>query len=1330
MLQHKSSSSAQPAERPVLAPPWLIALLASMVGGGLWLLYPKQDLERRLSDTPDVALSVAYLHNLLRSDPDNPRLRLLLAQRQIAMGDMANARATLQPALDSSDPALHRDALWSLWDLTYADYQRTPEKEAERRKDLRDDLKRQLKVLTQERWPIERQVLLARRAADLEDRVTGVVLTRQLAAQATDPREAARLYEQAAKEALGTSDYAACAELYLLARQMTPDPQQAKVYYTAAVKALQSGNQPVAALALAERELGPLSDDVQTLLMITNLARAAGKPAVADRYVRRLLRISLMQQMPDTAAILVGSMAPVGALLRPLHGAAVDSPLARYGYDDGAHLMLPPMLAVADAGTWQQRRMAQEAPRGAASAPATAAAAPPPAPRPGAVPGLPFDDKIYTLGYEVFVENRKLDDAWSLANAAVQNLPQDLVWRERLARVSDWTLRSSTALENWLYLARKTDREEAWQSVLRLAPGQFDDRALVEGLRHQLRNRPEDFALMRALVDAYERIGEPQPALDYLKAHARTPPAVELLANLAERAGQPALALDSWRRLLSDKAQVTQARAMRAAVLALTHGQPDEGLRWLETAQQQPSVGTDQTDYWRLTAQLAESRQRNELAVQAYRRLVEGKDTDSSDYDALVRLLNNDQPLEAARVSVLAWERFDEPRYLVDALSIYSSRNRWDDVGLLLRRLDASPQATRRAASRLRQIPEFMRLAGSYYQNTGNLPEARRYFEAGLRQSPDSSEMRQALLWLFIDSNDAVSLRTLLATQERVWARDEEVHDALAAAYQALSLPQISLDRYLTPQLKAHQGDFLWMMNYADALDQNQQTDRAWRLRRELLSREWQAARKAEGGTRVSAAEARARWLTDEGLDQTRRIARARLVITQRPGDPAQEVLRELLRVDRDGREGFSNAAAETAIGWLQDAGEYTAERGFLRHQYARNQGQRSNRPLWAEITVALAEDDKSATGQLLQAFDERLPRYDRVNAARAVDDIRLAQTAAFDAQQDQHDDQPLHLQLTENLLAFSDTVGGGLKLQRLGGMDEDEVDTVLHIAIDPRLSLDLEFASIRRRSSDALVIVNPPDERAFDMKLNWRHNDGTTMLRAGRRESLGTYNPLQIEHQQRIDNRLMLTLDLGTDLPSQESLALRIAGKKRRAGAALRYQATRQDQFTLGYSDETYSLQSGAALGNGRHTRLNYSHTYRQEAPVVEFGAFWSRHDFSRRDLAGLGPNDLAFTRIVPPGAGTVGQDYFLPDSFSFYGLQVSTNMRYEQEYTRAALPFATLSRTWHSVLGPGYELRMGVAGSVLGADHLGLSWGVGKSGLQVRGLTRSMLLTYRLHF
>ena len=79
MQPRRSRFSARAVERPFLAPVWLIALLAAIVGLALFLLYPRTDLERRLAANPDTALSAAYLSNLLRSDPNNPQLRLLLA---------------------------------------------------------------------------------------------------------------------------------------------------------------------------------------------------------------------------------------------------------------------------------------------------------------------------------------------------------------------------------------------------------------------------------------------------------------------------------------------------------------------------------------------------------------------------------------------------------------------------------------------------------------------------------------------------------------------------------------------------------------------------------------------------------------------------------------------------------------------------------------------------------------------------------------------------------------------------------------------------------------------------------------------------------------------------------------------------------------------------------------------------------------------------------------------------------------------------------------------------------------------------------------------------
>ena len=127
MLPRISRSSAPAVERPVLAPHSLTILLAGMVCAALWLLYPRQDLERRLATAQDdSALSTTYLNNLLRSDPDNPQLRLLLAQRQAAQGEVEQVRKTLQPATASNNQRLHREAVLTLWEATFNRFQKTP----------------------------------------------------------------------------------------------------------------------------------------------------------------------------------------------------------------------------------------------------------------------------------------------------------------------------------------------------------------------------------------------------------------------------------------------------------------------------------------------------------------------------------------------------------------------------------------------------------------------------------------------------------------------------------------------------------------------------------------------------------------------------------------------------------------------------------------------------------------------------------------------------------------------------------------------------------------------------------------------------------------------------------------------------------------------------------------------------------------------------------------------------------------------------------------------------------------------------------------------------
>ena len=62
-----------------------------------------------------------------------------------------------------------------------------------------------------------------------------------------------------------------------------------RVFFMKGVKSLQAGNLPVEALAEGEANIHGLESDRDTLLFMTRIALAAGKPGIAQRFVSRAL---------------------------------------------------------------------------------------------------------------------------------------------------------------------------------------------------------------------------------------------------------------------------------------------------------------------------------------------------------------------------------------------------------------------------------------------------------------------------------------------------------------------------------------------------------------------------------------------------------------------------------------------------------------------------------------------------------------------------------------------------------------------------------------------------------------------------------------------------------------------------------------------------------------------------------------------------------------------------------------------------------------------------------------------------------------------------------
>ena len=96
--------------RPRVLAPRGLTLFTVVVAVVFVLMVPNPTLERRaIESRRGDLLTVAYLANLLRTDPDDPALRFALARQQLARNETDAARATLRPLLDSPDPQLRAE---------------------------------------------------------------------------------------------------------------------------------------------------------------------------------------------------------------------------------------------------------------------------------------------------------------------------------------------------------------------------------------------------------------------------------------------------------------------------------------------------------------------------------------------------------------------------------------------------------------------------------------------------------------------------------------------------------------------------------------------------------------------------------------------------------------------------------------------------------------------------------------------------------------------------------------------------------------------------------------------------------------------------------------------------------------------------------------------------------------------------------------------------------------------------------------------------------------------------------------------------------------------
>lgn len=726
-------SFESPYRRTTLFSPWMVTGLGMSLAVVLTLVYPRQSLERRLahsykSKNPD-QLAIGYLEAFLAADPDSTPLRLNLARQLTRMGSYSNAKNILAPLRQSDNRVWVDEAAWVDLEILVQEafsIKNNPLLQQEKLNRVREQLEH---LLTLPQTP-ERLLMIGQKGLSVAAPSVAKHAYEILAIKA--PELDSEQYADVAKGALGLQAYVVASDLYFLAMDYSKAKTERRKYFFQAIKTLQAGNLYDEVIPAADKHIGLLADDRDTLIFLIEAAKASNHPEAARKYALRMLHISRLERWRDFGQF---ELAGYSYADRKGHAVAVHS----------MHRVAGEIMRVQAPATPAPAAKEQRADR---------------------LINLPYDEQTYNTAFDTFLANQDLDNARLVADAAVRQRPEDPVWRRRLAEVSEWSNQPRAGLPHWLEYARLTGDEFGWDAVLRLAEGLNEADTLKIALQRKLDRTPNDTKLLLKLAQVQANSGDTAGALDLLRTRllrskgatsdrkARKE-ALEMLAAIAEkfsRTDDVVAALQQWQREYGPDSRT----ALRIASLQYQRGKMEEAFAAMEQASA-VAPAADAT-FWRNYAQLAQLTHRDAALIRGYQHLLSAEAWQEADLFALQGLLQKNYPSVAAQVTRFGYEKTGNVQFARDTLTLLVQAGDWagahaflntlpagvktgnvqfarDTLTLMIRAgnwtgarafLDTLPTDL---LTRMEEDPSFLSLRASVSQATGRKDEARRYIE-------------------------------------------------------------------------------------------------------------------------------------------------------------------------------------------------------------------------------------------------------------------------------------------------------------------------------------------------------------------------------------------------------------------------------------------------------------------------------------------------------------------------------------------------------------------------------------------------------------------------
>jgi len=897
------------------------------------------------------------------------------------------------------------------------------------------------------------------------------------------------------------------------------------------------------------------------------------------------------------------------------------------------------------------------------------------------------EDEKLRLMYQVFVYSQDLKNAFKTVKIALKRRPHSLYWHYKMAEVASWLGKGSYAIKSMDYIYRHTNNPRMKKKILKSALQFYQYKIAAPIIKEETMKNPTPKNI-KDLIFVYNKIGRPELAAKYLEQLSRNKKNKKDREDLLREALKVYILLDdeeSAKRVLSKLNKLSILKVKTAREMSYYYI-PKKSLKKAYKALLKAWNSKDSqrdSGYLIQISDLGWYLQDFPYSVNASKRLIDIGKARLIDYDRVILHYRDKNMKIVEEVSFDAYKKFGKTYLFSTYMSILQSRKDYQKLYKSMLLLERSPKLFKI----YKKDPNYYMMKAETLKILKKYDKAEKAYKKAIALNPNSSELKLALFWFYIDSKNISKLKREMFKVEENIKIDKSYWLPLAMSHYFL----YEIDRavYFMDKVRRNKKNIENDMTFAYLLQLRGDEDGFQKIMKKVF----------------------------EYLDNKATPARLR------NKDFLSKYLESGIYFMHPAKFEKLLKSSKSIIGEskYQDLSIAWAQKNNAPERIKIISNKFSNPKPWVELSVAMAESDYSKAQRLLYKHYMILPPMDTIIAAQKSGNIAFAKVLAFNAEN--NNKKSVVIYQTERELAqnYASTFEAKSGYKEGGDVDSTYFEAKNSHYIGRGYYVQSGFGASRNFTNNKVFSSKAPKNDIWgEIGVKKIFDRGSIEVKSGVKSESKNYAYFALKGNYKVTQKLTLETALNKGVNSEETSYLKVGGKKNSIEVRGEYPYLPSTKISLSGSYEKFYSQDDKYLGDGIKGKADANRQIFQHYPDFKVHVFTEYGNY-KENINKKGVIDK-ITKIDPAGA-------VLPNKYLKTGTTIMLGNLNRENYTRVWRAYAefTPAYDWLSE-SLDFSLNAGYGGSLFGQDKLRFDIKYNRTLGEVNSIGYGLNLNYKL--